>query len=60
MELSKQHFRALLLFFNQKKMATEGHRTLIEIYGDIAASIKICEYWLYRFKSSDFNVNDKS
>ena len=38
-------------------MATEGHRTLIEIYGDIAASIKTCEYWLYRFKSSDFNVN---
>ena len=41
-------------------MAAEGHRTLIETYGDVAPSITICEYWLCRFKNSDFNINDKN
>ncbi|KYQ52318.1 hypothetical protein ALC60_08584, partial [Trachymyrmex zeteki] len=28
-------------------------------YGDVAPSIKTREYWFRRFKSGDFNVNDK-
>jgi len=42
MELLKEHFRyALLLFFNQKKTATEGHRILIEVMMiEVAPSIK--------------------
>jgi len=60
MDLSKEHFRhVLLLYFNQKKTAAESHRILIETYGDVAPSIKTCEYWFRRFKSGDFNVNDE-
>jgi len=32
---------------------------LIETYGDVAPSIKTCEYWFRQFKNGDFNVNDK-
>ncbi|EFN83786.1 hypothetical protein EAI_16388, partial [Harpegnathos saltator] len=53
------HFRhALLLFFNQKKTADEDHRILTETYGDVAPSIKTCEYWFRRFESGDFNVDE--
>jgi len=59
MELLKKHFRHALLFLIFKETVAEGHRILIETYDDIASSIKTCEYWFRRFKSSNFNVNDK-
>jgi len=58
--IPKEHFRqALLVFFNQKKTMAENHRILIETYGNVAPSIKTCEYWFRQFKNGDFNVNDK-
>ena len=57
---TKQHLREVLLFFfNSKKRAAESHRLLSETYGDHTPSIKMCEYWFRRFKSGDFDTEDK-
>ena len=34
-------------------------RLLLEIYQEYAPSVKTCEYWFRRFKSGDFDLNDK-
>lgn len=57
---TKQHLREVLLFlFNSKKRAVESHRLLSETYGDHTPPIKMCEYWFRRFKSGDFDTEDK-
>lgn len=57
---SKRNLRESLLFcFHLKKKAAEGYRMLLEAYGDHAPSISTCEYWFRRFKSGDFDVEDK-
>lgn len=59
-EPKKHHMREVLLyFFNIKKSAAESHRLLVEAYGECALSKTTCEDWLRRFKSGDFDVNDK-
>lgn len=50
---------SLITFFLLKKSAAESHRLLGEAYGEHTPSIKTCEYWFRRFKSGDFNVEDK-
>ena len=55
----KRHLREVLIFcFKWKKTAAEVHRMLVEVYGS-APSDKICREWFRRFKSSDFDVEDK-
>lgn len=59
-EPSKQHLREVLLFmFNSKKSAAESHRLLLGTYTEHSISIKMCEYWFRRFKSGDFDIEDK-
>lgn len=56
----KLHSREVLLFcFHSKKSAAESHRMLCETYGEHAPSISTCEYWFRRFKSGDFDTDDK-
>lgn len=60
MERSKLHFRhSLLLLFDLKKSAAEAHQTLVQAYGDRAPSYPNCRFWFQRFKSGNFDVNDK-
>lgn len=60
MERTKLHFRhSLLLLFDLKKSAAEAHQTLVKAYGDQAPSYPNCRVWFQRFKSGDFDVNDK-
>jgi len=57
---TKRNLReGLLLCFHLKKKAVEAQRTLTEAYGDYAPSISTCEYWFRRFKSGDFDTEDK-
>ena len=42
-----------------KKSDTEDHRNICDTYGESVSSIKICEYWFRRFKSVEFNIEDK-
>lgn len=59
-EPSKTHLRQILLFcFNAKKSVAESQRWITEAYGDQAPSIQYCKYWFGRFKSGDFDMEDK-
>ena len=56
----KQHLREVLLgYFFAKKTAAESHRLLQEIYGEYSLSKTQCFEWFQRFKSGDFDINDK-
>lgn len=56
----KQHLREVLLFFfNSKKSAAESHRMLSEVYGEHTPSLKTCEFWFRRYKSGNFDTEDK-
>lgn len=57
---SKRHMREVLLFcFHLKKNAAKSRQMLFEAYGDRAPSVSTCEFWMRRFKSGDFDVDDK-
>lgn len=57
---TKRNLRESLLFcFHLKKSAAESLRLLFEAYGDYAPSISTCENWFRRFKSEDFDLEDK-
>lgn len=57
----KRHLREALLFmFHLKKTAAEAHQTLREAYGDHALSERTCREWFQRFKTGDFDVEDKA
>lgn len=59
-EPTKQHLREVLLhYFILKKSAAEGHRMLVEAYGGYALAEKTCRTWFQRFKSGDFDIEDK-
>ena len=45
---------ALLFYFNIKKTAAEGHRILVEVYGEQALAERTCQMWFARFKSGVF------
>lgn len=49
----------LLHCFIQKKSAAEAHRVLVETYGDNALSNTTCRDWIRRFKSNDFDLENK-
>ena len=55
-----EHWRHVMLFmFKQKKTAAETQRTLLEVYGECAPTIRTVETWFRRFKNGDFSVEDK-
>jgi len=59
-EPKKRHLREVLLyFFSMKKSAVASHRLLVEAYGEAALSETTCRDWFRRFKSGDFDVEDK-
>ena len=58
MEHDKLFFLHMLLYyFDLKKTAT--HKLLVEAYGNCVPSEKIRQKWFQRFKSGDYDVNDK-
>ncbi|EFN80187.1 hypothetical protein EAI_11210, partial [Harpegnathos saltator] len=50
---------ALLFCFNLKKSAAEARRLLEKVYGEHTPSKIICEDWFKRFRSGDFDTEDK-
>lgn len=57
---TKQHLREVLIyFFNLKKSAAEAHRLVSEAYPSHVPSVSTCERWFVRFRSGDFDVEDK-
>lgn len=59
-EPNKQHLREVLLhYFILKKSAAETHRILVEAYNENAPAEPTCREWFRRFKSGDFDLDDK-
>ncbi|KAG5325004.1 MOS1T transposase, partial [Pseudoatta argentina] len=57
---NKVYLRGILLhYFIQKKSAAEAHRILVQTYDDNALSDTTCRDWFRRFKSNDFELEDK-
>ena len=53
------HIRhCLLMEYNKKCNASEAHRNICDIYGDVI-SIRQCQEWFSRFRSGDFSLQDK-
>ena len=48
-----------LYYFFLKKSAAESHRLLVEAYKEYAPSVSMCEKWFKRFRSNDFDLDDK-
>ena len=54
------HLQEILIFcFHLKKTAAEAHRMLSSTYGEAAPSERTCREWFQRFKSADFEVEDR-
>lgn len=57
---TKQHLREVLLYlFNLKKNASEAHRLVSEAYPEYCPDVRMCQKWFARFKSGDFDIEDK-
>ena len=57
---NKSHLREVLLpFVNMKKSAAEAYRLLLETYGAECIGESTCREWFKRFKSGNFDVEDK-
>ena len=49
----------LLHYFNMKKTAAEGHRILVEVYGEHVLAERTCQKWFARFISGNFGLEDE-
>ena len=59
-EPSRRHLQEVSLFcFNLNNSAAEVHRLLQEAYGEGYVDNSSVREWLRRFKSDDFEVEDK-
>ena len=59
-ELNSRHLREVLIFcFHLKKTAIEAHRMLSSTYWEAALTERTCREWFQRFKSSDFDMEDR-
>jgi len=57
---NKVFLRGVLLhYFHMNKTAAESHRILEEVYGEQALAEQTCLKWFARFKSGDFDLEDK-
>lgn len=53
------HIRhCLLMEFHKKSKATEAHRNICDLYGDVIC-IRQCQQWFSRFRSGDFDLQDR-
>ena len=59
-EPNSGHLREILIFcFHLKKTAVEAHRMLSSTCGEAALSEIMCREWFQRFKSGDFDVENR-
>lgn len=49
----------VLHYFILKKSSAETHRLLVEAYGEQALAESTCREWFRKFRSNDFDVEDK-
>lgn len=49
----------LLHYYHLMKSASESNYILINVYGDRALDVRLCEKWFIQFKSGNFDFEDK-
>ena len=60
-EPNSHHLRGILIFcFHLKKTAVEAYQILSSTYGDAALSERTSGEWFQRFKSSNFDFEDRN
>ena len=59
-EPTKRNLREAMFFcFHSKKSAAGCHRVLVEVWDNHTPIVKTVENWFRRFKSGDFDLEDK-
>ncbi|GFU68835.1 histone-lysine N-methyltransferase SETMAR [Trichonephila clavipes] len=59
MQNDKQHFRHILLFYYRKgKNAVQARKKLTDVYGEGVLTVRQCQNWFAKFRSSNFDVED--
>ncbi|GFU84720.1 histone-lysine N-methyltransferase SETMAR [Trichonephila clavipes] len=59
MESDKQHFRHILLFYYRKgRNAVQTRKKLTDVYGEGVRTVRQCQNWFAKFRSSNFYVKD--
>ena len=59
-EPNSRYLREVLSFcFHLKKTSTEAHQMLSSTYGEAALNGKTCREWFQRFKSGNFDIQDR-
>ena len=59
MEEQDTHFRHILLYYFRKgKNASQAHKKLCALYGNVALKERQCQNWFAKFRSGDFSVKN--
>ena len=57
---NSRHLLEVLIFcFHLKKTTTSAYRMLLSTYGEAPLGERTCREWFQRYKSGDYNVEDR-
>ena len=60
MSIDKMHIRHCMLYeYNLQKNAVQAAKSIQSVYGVDVSDKRTCQRWFDRFRSEDFDLNDK-
>ena len=59
MEGEKPYFRHIMLYYFKKgENATETHKKICVVYGEVAVTDRTCQKWFVKFHAGDLSLDD--